>query len=131
MFSTQSDNCTLFVHIFDIIFLFAAVLEEPKIGIPGEGLKELQECMARCTDHHDITEILLKMALKAYNQSIDQSVVYPLPTPPPPSLSSSIKAEQYKTNQCAFRFTRLGNFLFLNQCEINVFTSNSFTQGFN
>ena len=29
MFSTQSDNCTPFVHIFDIIFLFAAELEEP------------------------------------------------------------------------------------------------------
>ena len=33
MFSTQSDNCTPFVHIFDIIFLFAAELEKPKIGI--------------------------------------------------------------------------------------------------
>ena len=27
-----------FVHIFDIISLFAAELEEPKIGISGEGL---------------------------------------------------------------------------------------------
>ena len=27
-----------FVHIFDIIFLFAAELEEPKIGISGKGL---------------------------------------------------------------------------------------------
>ena len=33
MFSTQSDNCTPFVHIFDIILLFTAELEEPKIGI--------------------------------------------------------------------------------------------------
>ena len=33
MFSTQSDNCTPFVHIFDIIFLFAGELEEPKIGM--------------------------------------------------------------------------------------------------
>ena len=38
MFSTQSDNCTPFVHIFDIIFLFAAELEEPKIGIWGKWL---------------------------------------------------------------------------------------------
>ena len=38
MFSTQSDNCTSFVHILDIIFLFAAELEEPKIGIWGKGL---------------------------------------------------------------------------------------------
>ena len=29
MFSTQSDNCTSFVHIFDFILLFAAELEEP------------------------------------------------------------------------------------------------------
>ena len=33
MFSTQSDNCIPFAHIFDIIFLFAVALEEPKIGI--------------------------------------------------------------------------------------------------
>ena len=33
MFSTQSDNCIPFVYIFDIIFLFAAEFEEPKIGI--------------------------------------------------------------------------------------------------
>ena len=33
MFSTQLDNCTPFVHIFDIIFLFTPELEEPKIGI--------------------------------------------------------------------------------------------------
>ena len=35
---SQSDICTPFVHIFDIIFLFPAELEEPKIGIWGEGL---------------------------------------------------------------------------------------------
>ena len=28
-----------FVHVFDIISLFAAILEEPKIGISGKGLK--------------------------------------------------------------------------------------------
>ena len=38
MFSTQLDNCIPFVQIFDIIFLFAAELEEPKIGISGQGL---------------------------------------------------------------------------------------------
>ena len=27
------------IHIFDIIFLFAAELEEPKIGISGKGLR--------------------------------------------------------------------------------------------
>ena len=39
MFSTQSDICTLFVHIFDILYLFAAELEKPKFGIRGKGLK--------------------------------------------------------------------------------------------
>ena len=40
MFSTQSDNCIPFVHIFFyIMFLFAAELDEPKIGIWGKGLK--------------------------------------------------------------------------------------------
>ena len=38
MFSTQLDNCTPFVHIFDIMFLFAAELEEPKISIWGKVL---------------------------------------------------------------------------------------------
>ena len=33
MFSTKSDNCTSFVHIFDIMFLFAAELKEPKIKV--------------------------------------------------------------------------------------------------
>ena len=42
MFSTQSDNCTPFVHIFDI-FLFDAELEEPKIGISGKGLSCLSD----------------------------------------------------------------------------------------
>ena len=32
-----------FVHIFDIISLFAAELEELKIGIPGKGLKNMVE----------------------------------------------------------------------------------------
>ena len=41
MFSTQSVNCIQinFVNIFDVISLFAAELEEPKIGIRGKGLK--------------------------------------------------------------------------------------------
>ena len=40
MFSTQSDNLSPFVHIFDIIsLLFAAEFEKPKIGISYEKLK--------------------------------------------------------------------------------------------
>ena len=38
MFSTHSDKCTPFFHTIDIIFLFAAKLKEPKIGIGGKGL---------------------------------------------------------------------------------------------
>ena len=38
MFSTRSDNYVPIVHVFDIISLFAAALEEPKIGICGKGL---------------------------------------------------------------------------------------------
>ena len=40
MFSSQSDNCTPFVYIYDIIFSFAAELEELKIGIWGKGLRD-------------------------------------------------------------------------------------------
>ena len=38
MFSIQSDNCTQFLHGSDLIFLFTAELEEPKIGLSGKGL---------------------------------------------------------------------------------------------
>ena len=37
MFSTQSDNVSQFVHIFDIKSLLAAEFEGPKIGILGKG----------------------------------------------------------------------------------------------
>ena len=39
MFPIQSHNVSPFVHIFDIISVFAAELEKPKIGISGKGLK--------------------------------------------------------------------------------------------
>ena len=38
MFLLNQTNSSLFVHIFDIISLFAAELEEPNIGIWGKGL---------------------------------------------------------------------------------------------
>ena len=38
MFSTQADNCIPIVHIFAIISLFGAKLEEPKIGLSVKGL---------------------------------------------------------------------------------------------
>ena len=34
----QSDNCTSFVHISGIIFLFVAELEKPKNGVSGNAL---------------------------------------------------------------------------------------------
>ena len=37
MFSTQSDNVSPFVHIFDIISLFAAELEERKLAYQVKG----------------------------------------------------------------------------------------------
>ena len=36
-----------FVHIFDIISLFATELEEPKIGISGNGLKDVTACAVK------------------------------------------------------------------------------------
>ena len=40
-----------FVHIFDIISLFAAEFEEPKIGISGKGLKSLEQKMCLQSAH--------------------------------------------------------------------------------
>ena len=37
-FQLNQITVSLFVHIFDIISLFAIELEEPKIGISGKGL---------------------------------------------------------------------------------------------
>ena len=39
MFSTQSDNCIPICPIFDILSLFSAEMEKPKIGISGKGLE--------------------------------------------------------------------------------------------
>ena len=49
LFSTQFENCTPFVHIFDIIFIFAAALEEPRIGIWGKGLSVGNSSTMWCT----------------------------------------------------------------------------------
>ena len=38
MFSTQTENCIPIRQYFDIISLFAAELEAPKIGMLGKGL---------------------------------------------------------------------------------------------
>ena len=47
MFSTQSDNyIPIYVNIFDIISLFAAELEEPKIGISGKRLPRASQIEA-------------------------------------------------------------------------------------
>ena len=39
-FQLNQINVSSFVHIFDIISLFAAELEKPKTGISGKGLKK-------------------------------------------------------------------------------------------
>ena len=54
MISSQSHNCTSFVHMFDIIFLFAAELEEPKIGISGKALK--LQCKQILTSKYSIKQ---------------------------------------------------------------------------
>ena len=40
MFSTQSENCIPISQYFDIVSLFAAEVEEPKIGTSGKGLNK-------------------------------------------------------------------------------------------
>ena len=47
-------------------------LDQPKIVLSGNRLKELQESMDMCTGRHDITEVLLKTALNTI-QSINLS----------------------------------------------------------
>ena len=46
MFSTQSENhiSSNFVDVFNIISLFAAELEKPKIGMWGKGLTLYLKC---------------------------------------------------------------------------------------
>ena len=39
MVSTQSENCISICQYFEVISLFSAELEEPKIDISGKGLK--------------------------------------------------------------------------------------------
>ena len=41
-----------FVHISDIIPLFAAELEEPKISISGKGLKKAHNSCKKCTENY-------------------------------------------------------------------------------
>ena len=48
MFYTESDNYIPIVPIFDIVSLFAAEFEEPKIGISGEGLKSFSNRQEAC-----------------------------------------------------------------------------------
>ena len=43
MFSTHHIIVFPFVHIFDIVSLFCAELEEPKIGISGKGLRVVKK----------------------------------------------------------------------------------------
>ena len=49
MLSTQSDNCKPICPCFDIISLFPAEVEEPKIGISGKGLSAINHT---CTQRY-------------------------------------------------------------------------------
>ena len=66
MFSTQSDNCIPLVHIFEIISVFAAELQEPKIGISGKGLTYVKEQLgilvitSLCTKQQIFTLVLIE-----------------------------------------------------------------------
>ena len=42
MFFTQSENCIPICPYFRHYILFAAELEEPKLGTPGKGLTKMQ-----------------------------------------------------------------------------------------
>ena len=53
MFSTQSDDCIPICPYFDIMSLFAAELEEPKIGIWGKGLVVKRAIVPK---HHKFSE---------------------------------------------------------------------------
>ena len=53
-----------FVHIFDILSLFAAEFKEPKIGISGKGLTwRSKESVDKCTAFRDKTKVMLKTLL--------------------------------------------------------------------
>ena len=54
-FLLDHKNVSPFVNIFDIISLFAAELEELKIGISGKGLIKTQLCLSVCLDLEKIT----------------------------------------------------------------------------
>ena len=47
MFSSHSEKGIPIVNIFDIISLFAAKMEEPKIGLWGEGFSLFKFWIAR------------------------------------------------------------------------------------
>ena len=98
MFSIQSDNCTPFVHIFDIIFSFAAEMEEPKIDIRGQGLT---------------TSFSKKFLLT--NKSASDAV----------SLRTSVPAGTFSSmvvDTAALRLAKIGGlkFLSINTCKVAI-----------
>ena len=62
----------LFVHIFDIISLFAAEFEEPKIGMRGKGLRrqpEVSTHISLCSPHRDKPKYSLSSSKRGYKSS--------------------------------------------------------------
>ena len=85
MFSTQSDNCIPISPYFDIISLFAAEFEEPKIGIWGKGLKlkEFADDKIHASQKlKDFFELVVENILAMFPKAFFFMVVNPLPHNP-------------------------------------------------
>ena len=106
MFSSQSDNCTPFVHIFDIISLFATKLEEPKIGIRGKGLRIVGEyvrgylsygsLVKRLDCIHPVSDsslcVVRSCSIPCVNAAILNGLTIPPPPPPPASVFLRVRS---------------------------------------
>ena len=64
MFSTQSENCTPFFNIFDIISLFAAEFKKPKIGVSGKGLRTVENLVGK-GENADYYNIIVQNWIKS------------------------------------------------------------------
>ena len=66
-----------FVHIFDIISLFAAELEEPKIGISGRGLNASANSIDTCQPTKSLHADLNRNSLLSVNNFLHIKGIYP------------------------------------------------------
>ena len=70
-------SCLTTVHCFDSGYVGKQPVAWKEYCVEY-WLKELKECMGRCTGHYHVTEILLKMVLNTIiiNQSMKRKQVY-------------------------------------------------------